>query len=51
VADDKLITQLSVTSDTLLEPVLNTPRDEAVRLILNITVRAYRAFAEAAGYA
>jgi hypothetical protein len=49
--DDKLITHLSVTSDTLLEPVPGTPQDEAVRLVLNITVRPYRAFAETAGYA
>lgn len=49
--DDRLITHLSVTSDTLLEPVPEVLPDEAVRLIVDITVRPYRAYAETAGYA
>jgi hypothetical protein len=46
-----LITHLSVKSDTLLEPVPEVLPDEAVRLIVDITVRPYRAYAETAGYA
>jgi hypothetical protein len=49
--DDRLITHLSVTSDTLLEPVPHVPQDEAVRLVLDITIRPYRAYAETTGYA
>jgi hypothetical protein len=49
--DDKLITHLSVTTDTLLEPVPNVLCEQAVRLVIDITIRPYRAFAETAGYA
>jgi hypothetical protein len=49
--DDCLITHLSVTTDTLLEPVPNTPPDNAVRLVLDIKVSPYRGFVETAGYA
>lgn len=33
--DDKLITHLSATTDTLLEPVVGVPPREAVRLVVN----------------
>lgn len=39
--DDKLITHLAVTTDRLLEPVPNVPRDQAVRLVIDVTVRPY----------
>lgn len=39
--DDKLITHVSVTSDMLLEPVDGVAPDEAVRLIIGVTVRPY----------
>jgi hypothetical protein len=48
--DDRLITHLSVTTDILLEPVPNVPPDNAVRLVLNVTVRPYRAYIENLGY-
>jgi hypothetical protein len=48
--DDRLITHLSVTTDTLLEPVPDVPPAEAVRLVVNITIRPYKGFAETAGY-
>jgi hypothetical protein len=44
--DDNLITQASVTTDTLLEPVPNTTPDDAVRLIITVTVRPYHAHLE-----
>jgi hypothetical protein len=40
--DDKLITHVAVTTDLLLEPVPNTPIDEAVRLVIDVTVLPYR---------
>jgi hypothetical protein len=49
--NDNLITHLSVTTDTLLEPVDNTSPEQAVRLVIDVTVRPYRAFAETAGFA
>jgi hypothetical protein len=49
--DDQLITHLSVDSDALLEPVTGVPQHEAVRLVVNITVRPYRGFLETVGYA
>jgi hypothetical protein len=49
--DDRLITHLSVTTDTLLEPVPNVPVDEAVRLILDVTIRPYRSYPETSGFA
>lgn len=48
--DDKLITHLSVTSDILLEPVPDVPQDQAVRLVIDVTIKPYRGFAETAGY-
>lgn len=39
--DDKYITHLSVTTDTLLDPVLAVPAENAVRLIINVTIRPY----------
>jgi hypothetical protein len=49
--DDRLITHLSVTTDILLQPVPNEPPDNAVRLVLNVTVRPYTAYRENLGYA
>ena len=49
--DDKLITHLSVTTDTLLEPVPDVTPDESVRLAITVTVRPYRLYLENAGYA
>ena len=52
--DDKLITHASVTSDTLLEPVNdppNVPPDNAVRLVISVTVKPYSPFRETVGYA
>jgi hypothetical protein len=49
--DDSLITHLSVTSDTLLEPVPDVPTDEAVRLVIDVTVRPHTPFLENLGYA
>jgi hypothetical protein len=51
--DDKLITHVSVTSDMLLEPVRKSfiARDNAVRLVINVTVRPYHPFAETVGFA
>lgn len=48
--DDRLITHLSVTSDALLEPVQDVRPEEAVRLVIDITVKPYHAFAETAGF-
>ncbi len=40
--DDCLITRVAVTSDMLLEPVEGVKREEdAVRLVINVTVRPY----------
>lgn len=39
--DDKLITHIGVTTDTLLEPVPDVPPEHAVRLVLNVTIRPY----------
>jgi hypothetical protein len=39
--DDKFITHLAVTTDTLLEPVPDSPRENAVRLMINVTVKPY----------
>jgi hypothetical protein len=41
VEDDKLITHLSVTADTLLEPVPGIEIQDAVHIVLNVTVRPY----------
>ncbi len=48
--DDKLITHVAVTSDMLLEPVRDEHADKAVRLVVNVTVRPYRAYLENLGY-
>jgi hypothetical protein len=39
--DDNLITHVAVTRDRLLEPVPGVLIDEAVRLVLDVTVRPY----------
>jgi len=39
--DDNLITHVAVASDWLLEPVPDTPADNAVRAIIKVTVRPY----------
>ena len=39
--NDNLITHVSVTSDRLLEPIPNVSKNEAVRLVINVTVRGY----------
>jgi hypothetical protein len=39
--DDSLITHVAVISDGLLESVPDIPPDEAVRLILDVTIRPY----------
>lgn len=39
--DDSLITHISVTTDNLLEDVQGVPRENAVRLIMHVTVRPY----------
>jgi hypothetical protein len=51
--DDRLITHIGVTSDTLLElvPDPNVAPDEAARLVINVTVRPYSPYLETVGYA
>lgn len=49
--DDRLITHLSVTTDTLLEPVPNVTPNESVRLVISVSVRPYRVHSENIGYA
>jgi hypothetical protein len=44
--DDKLITHLSVTTDILLDPVPNVPAKDAVRLVINVSVRPYHVHME-----
>ena|SRR5215831_238753 len=39
--DDRLITHVAVTTDTLLDPVPNTSRRDAVRLVITVTIRPY----------
>lgn len=39
--DDSLITHVAVTTDTLLEPVDGIPAEDAVRLVIDVTVRPY----------
>ena len=46
VDDDKLITHVSVTTDTLLDPVPGVAEDHAVRLVINVTVRPYHVHME-----
>ena len=49
--DDRLITHIAVTTDTLLEPVPNLPSDEAARLVIDVTVKPYSPYLETVGYA
>jgi hypothetical protein len=51
--DDKLITHVSVTSDMLLEQIAkpNVAPENAVRLVITVTVRPYMPFTETVGYA
>jgi hypothetical protein len=44
--DDRLITHVAVTTDMLLEPVANTSADEAVRLVIDVTIRPYKVHME-----
>lgn len=41
IEDDKLITHVSVSTDTLLEPVDGVPRDESARLVITVKIRPY----------
>ena len=50
--DDRLITRVAVTSDMLLEPVEGVEREEdAVRLVITVTVRPYGVTWENADFA
>ena len=49
--DDRLITHVSVTTDTLLQSVPNVRADEAARVVINVTVRPYFPYLETVGYA
>jgi len=51
--DDKLITHVSVTSDMLLEQVAkpDVAPENAVRLVISVTVRPYMPYTETVGYA
>jgi hypothetical protein len=51
--NDKLITHVSVTSDMLLEPIRKShvPRDNAARVVVNVTVRPYHPYRETVGFA
>ncbi len=49
--DDRLITHISVTSDTLLEPIPSVLPEESVRLVIGVTVRPYKVVPENSGYA
>jgi hypothetical protein len=40
--DDKLITHVSVTTDTLLQPIEGVPNDLATRLVIDVKVLPYR---------
>jgi hypothetical protein len=48
--DDSLITHLAVTTDQLLEPVEGCPRDEAVRLFVDVTLQPYVVHLNNLGY-
>jgi hypothetical protein len=39
--DDKLITHVAVATEMLLEPIDNCPPEDAVRLVIGVTVRPY----------
>ena len=50
--DDREITHVSVTTDTLLQPVPDVEREElAARLVVGVTVRPYMPYRENLGYA
>jgi len=44
--DDRLITHVSVTTDTMLEAVPNAPKETAVRLVIHATIRPYDAHSD-----
>jgi hypothetical protein len=50
--DDKLITDVSVTSDMLLDPLPDptVPAYEAARVVISVTVRPYHPYRETVGY-
>ena len=49
--NDNLITHVAVTTDTLLEPVSNVPKDQAVRLVIGVTIRPYKSTMDNADFA
>lgn len=49
--DDRLITRVAVTSDMLLEPVKGVRQEEAVRLVINVTVTPYKVTWESVSFA
>ena len=48
--DDKLITHVSVTTDTMLQPVNNVSPADAVRLVISATVRPYKVHMDNLGF-
>lgn len=40
--DDRLVTNVTVATDRLLEPVPDVAMDNAVRLLINVTIRPYK---------
>lgn len=50
VENDKLITDVSVSTDMLLDPVPDCPPADAVRLVINVTVRPYQVYLSNLGY-
>ena len=48
--NDHLITHVSVTTDTILEPVPPVPEENAVRLVIGVTVRPYHAHTDNLDY-
>lgn len=48
--NDDLITHVSVTTDMLLQPVKDVPRDNAVRLVIGVTIRPYHTHVDNADY-
>lgn len=44
--EDRLITHVSVTTDTILEPVVGVPQENAVRLVVGVTIKPYHAHAD-----
>ena len=49
--NDHLITRVSVTADDLLESVPDVPDEDAVRLILTVSIRPYQVFIDTIGFA